>query len=111
MIDAAVFAAMKPSAVLINVARGEEVDEDALVVALTEGRIAGAVLDVHHGELDGHPPRAELVELPQVLLAPHISGMGDLVDNGAGRRLLVDNLRRYLDGRPLLNLVDRSIGY
>ena len=57
-INAAVFAAMKPGAVLINVARGEEVDEDALVEAVTAGRIRGAVLDVYAGELAGRRGRS-----------------------------------------------------
>ena len=110
-INAVVFAAMKPDAVLINVARGEEVDEDALIEAVTAGRIGGAVLDVYAGELAGQPPRPELVELPQILLTPHISGSGDANVAEPLRRLFADNLRRYLDGRPLLNVVDRARGY
>jgi glyoxylate/hydroxypyruvate reductase len=110
-IDASVFAAMKPDAVLINIARGEEVDEDALVDAVTAGRIRGAVLDVYDGELAGRPPRPELVALPQILLTPHISGSGDPAMAGPLRRLFADNLRRYLDGQPLLNVVDRARGY
>jgi phosphoglycerate dehydrogenase-like enzyme len=111
MIGAEVLAAMKPHAVLINVARGEVIDEDALVAALRAGRIAGAVLDVYAGELAGRPPRRELVELPQVVLTPHISGMGDPDGNEPAQRLFAENLRRYLQGQPLLNLVDRSRGY
>jgi phosphoglycerate dehydrogenase-like enzyme len=110
-INAAVFAAMRPDAVLINVARGEEVDEDALIEAVKAGRIRGAVLDVYTGELAGRPPRPELVELPQILLTPHISGSGDTNVAEPLRRLFVENLRRYLDGRPLLNVVDRARGY
>ena len=110
-INASVFAAMKPDAVLINVARGEEVDEDALVEAVTAGRIRGAVLDVYAGELAGQPPRPELTRLPQILLTPHISGSGEANMAGPLRRLFADNLRRYLDGRPLLNVVDRVRGY
>jgi phosphoglycerate dehydrogenase-like enzyme len=110
-INAAVFAAMKPDAVLINVARGEEVDEDALVDAVTAGRIRGAVLDVYDGELAGRPPRPELVRLPQILLTPHISGNGDTNAAEPLRRLFAENLRRYLDGQPLRNLVDRARGY
>jgi phosphoglycerate dehydrogenase-like enzyme len=106
-----VFAAMKPDAVLINVARGEEVDEDALVEAVTAGRIRGAVLDVYDGELAGRPPRPELTELPQILLTPHISASGDTNMAGPLRRLFAENLRRYLDGQPLLNVVDRTRGY
>jgi phosphoglycerate dehydrogenase-like enzyme len=110
-INAPVFAAMKPNAVLINVARGEEVDEDALVDAVTAGRIRGAVLDVYAGELEGRPPRPELTGLPQILLTPHISGSGDTTMAGPLRRLFAENLRRYLDGQPLLNVVDRTRGY
>jgi lactate dehydrogenase-like 2-hydroxyacid dehydrogenase len=57
MIGRSVFAAMKAGAVLINVARGEEVDEEALIAAITQGQLAGAVLDVYDGELAGRPPR------------------------------------------------------
>jgi len=110
-INASVFAAMKPNAVIINVARGEEVDEDALVDAVTGGRIRGAVLDVYAGELAGHPPRPELVALPQILLTPHISSSGDTSVAQPLRQLFAENLRRYLDGQPLLNVVDRTRGY
>jgi len=110
-INASVFAAMKPGAVLINVARGEEVDEEALVDAVTSGRIRGAVLDVYDGELAGRPPRPELTGLPQILLTPHISARGDTNLAEPLRRLFAANLRRYLDGQPLLNLVDRARGY
>jgi phosphoglycerate dehydrogenase-like enzyme len=102
---------MKPDAVLINVARGEEVDEDALVEAVTTGRIRGAVLDVYAGELAGRPPRPEMTGLPQILLTPHISASGDTKMAEPLRRLFAENLRRYLDGLPLLNVVDRARGY
>ena len=110
-INAPVFAAMKPTAVLINVARGEEVDEDALVDAVTAGRIRGAALDVYDGELAGRPPRPELAGLAQILLTPHISGSGDTNMREPVRQLFAENLRRYLDGQPLLNVVDRARGY
>jgi glyoxylate/hydroxypyruvate reductase A len=110
-INAPVFAAMKPDAVLINVARGEEVDEDALVEAVTTGRIRGAVLDVYAGELAGRPPRPELTGLPQILLTPHISASGETNMAEPLRQLFAENLRRYLDGQPLLNVVDRARGY
>jgi phosphoglycerate dehydrogenase-like enzyme len=110
-INASVFAAMKPDAVLINVARGEEVDEDALIDAVTAGRIRGAVPDAYARELAGRPPRPELAALPQILLTPHISGGGDATRAEPLRRLFAENLRRYLDGQPLLNVVDRARGY
>jgi phosphoglycerate dehydrogenase-like enzyme len=111
MIGADVLAAMRPDSVLINVARGELVDEDALVAALRERRIRGALLDVYDGELDGQPPRPDLVELPQVVLTPHISARGDPEGSEPVKRLFAENLSRYLDGLPLLNRVDRDRGY
>jgi phosphoglycerate dehydrogenase-like enzyme len=111
MIDAGVFSALKPGAVLINVARGEEVNEDALVAALVAGDLRGAVLDVYDGELSGRRPRQELLELPQVLLTPHISGRGDPSHWEPNRRLFADNLGRFLSGQPLINVVDRQRGY
>ena len=111
LIDEHVFAAMRPHTVLVNVARGEVVDEEALVRALRTRRIRGAVLDVYAGELDGQPPRSELLELPQVVLTPHISGVGDAAGVERCRQLFAENLRRFLDGRPLLNVVDRARGY
>jgi phosphoglycerate dehydrogenase-like enzyme len=110
-INASVLAAMKPDAVLVNVARGEEIDEDALVEAVISGRIRGAVLDVYTGELAGQPPRPELTGLPQILLTPHVSASGDTKMAEPLRRLFAENLRRYLDGQPLLNVVDRARGY
>ncbi|HEY2332165.1 MAG TPA: NAD(P)-dependent oxidoreductase [Acidimicrobiales bacterium] len=111
MIDGSVFAAMPTHAVLVNIARGEEVDEDALLNALEHEQIAGAVLDVRAGELDGGAPRPALVEHPRILLTPHLSGMGDGAGGAPGRELVADNLRRYLAGEPMRNVVDRSRGY
>lgn len=106
-----VLAAIRPHAVLINIARGELVDEQALVAALAAGRLRGALLDVYEGELEGRPPRRELLEFPQVVLTPHIAGLGDPRGTEPAKRLFAENLRRYLDGRALLNLVDRERGY
>jgi len=111
MIDARVLAAMPSHAVLVNIARGEEVDEDALVAALREGRIRGAVLDVHAGESTGRPPRPDLFALPQVVLTPHLSGSGDPWRGEPQKELFADNLRRFLAGEPLRNVVDRTRGY
>jgi phosphoglycerate dehydrogenase-like enzyme len=111
IIDARVFAAMKPNAILVNVARGEVADEEALLRAVRQRQIRGAVLDVYEGELDGRPPRPELVDLPGVVLTPHISGAGDRSGQERSKKLFAENLRRFLDGRPLLNVVDRERGY
>jgi phosphoglycerate dehydrogenase-like enzyme len=111
MIDGRFFAAMKPGAILINIARGEEIDESALIAAVTSGHLGGALLDVYEGELAGVPPRPELLELPEIILTPHISGSGDRASAEPVKRLFADNLRRFLGGEPLRNLVDRARGY
>jgi phosphoglycerate dehydrogenase-like enzyme len=99
---------MKPSAYLINVGRGPSIDEDALAEALHAKRIAGAALDVFVDEPlpSGHP----FYSLDNVILSPHVSGFIPAYD-ALCTELFVTNLRRYLDGAPLLNLVDRERGY
>ena len=111
LVDATVFAAIKPGAVLINIARGEEVDETALLEAIRAGKVRGALLDVYDGELSGRPPRQELLDTPEIILTPHVSASGDRAGVEPTKRLFADNLRRFLDGRPLRNLVDRDRGY
>jgi phosphoglycerate dehydrogenase-like enzyme len=108
MIGAAELAAMRRDAVLINVARGDIVDEDALVEALRGGRLRGAALDVFREE--PLPSASPLWRLPNVLITPHVSGTTD----GFWPReteLITDNVGRYLGGRPLRNVVDRNAGY
>ncbi len=103
------FLLMKPGAVLVNVARGEIVDEDALADALQRNHLRGAVLDVYVGEFE-HPPPARLWSDPRVLMTPHVSGASDQNRHGA-IDIFCDNLRAYLDGRPLHNVVDWRRGY
>jgi phosphoglycerate dehydrogenase-like enzyme len=103
------FAAMKAGSVLVNVARGEIVDEAALVAALRSERLRGVVLDVYDGEFE-HPPPAELWSDPRVLITPHVSGASDDDRHGA-IDLFCDNLRAYLDGKPLHNVIDWQRGY
>jgi phosphoglycerate dehydrogenase-like enzyme len=100
--------AMKPSAYFINVGRGATVDESALARALAERRIAGAAVDVFAQEPlpAGHP----LYGLDNAILSPHVSGFLPSYDEKCAE-LFAENLRRYLAGAPLLNLVDRAIGY
>ncbi len=103
------FAVMKPGSVLVNVARGEIVDEDALADALERGHLRGAVLDVYVGEFE-HLPPARLWSDPRVLITPHVSGASDEDRHGA-IDLFCDNLRAYIDGRPLRNVIDWQRGY
>lgn len=99
---------MKPEAFLINVSRGTLVDTEALVRALEAGTIAGAGLDVTDPE--PLPPAHPLWTMPNVMITPHLGG----ATNRYWPRqteLLEENLRRYLAGEPLLNLVDKKRGY
>jgi len=103
------FAAMKPGSVLVNVARGEIVDEDALAEALDSGRLRGAALDVYVGEFE-RPPPARLWSDPRVLITPHVSGASD-DERHRAIDLFCENLRAYLDGKPLRNVIDWQRGY
>jgi phosphoglycerate dehydrogenase-like enzyme len=109
LIGANELAQMKPTARLINVARGALVDEAALITALQEGKLAGACLDVFAKE--PLPPESPLWELPQVFVTPHTSpGWTD----GLRRRqfdLFLRNLRHSLAGEPLEGVVDIARGY
>ena len=102
-------ALMKSGSVLVNVARGEIVDEEALANALQRGHLRGAALDVYVGEFE-HAPMARLWSDPRVLITPHISGASDQDRHGA-IDVFCDNLRAYLDGRPLRNVIDWERGY
>ncbi|QDG66895.1 D-2-hydroxyacid dehydrogenase [Pseudarthrobacter sp. NIBRBAC000502772] len=108
LVNADVLSAMKPSARLINVGRGELVETDALAEALASGSIAGAALDVVHPEPlpEGHA----LWNMENVIITPHMSG--DTVDylDDLGK-LFVDNLRLFIEGQPFQNVVDKSLGF
>ncbi len=99
-------AAMKPSTWLINIGRGPVVDEDALIAALRDKRIGGAILDVFNRE--PLPPDHPLWALDNVVITPHISGPSTPAEISP---IFNDNLRRYLGGRPLHHVVDRARGY
>ena len=108
MIGARELAMLPAGAVVVNVARGGVVDEDALIAALGENRLRGAGLDVFRRE--PLPADSPLWALPNVLVLPHVSG----ASHGFWRRqadLIIDNLRRYAAGEPLLNTVDKQAGY
>ena len=85
-------------------------DEDALIEALKGGGIRGVVMDVFQGELEGKPPRAELMQLPQAIITSHVSS-SDSNFGQSVRELFQENLRRFLAGGSLLNVVDRDRGY
>ena len=100
--------AMKPTAYLINIARGNVVDEAALIRALDENWIAGAGLDVFATE--PLPAESKLWELPNVIFSPHVAG--ELEDYYLqATEVFCENLRRYLNGKKLLNVVDKKKGY
>jgi phosphoglycerate dehydrogenase-like enzyme len=108
LIDASVLEAMKPTAILINIARGDVVDEEALIGALLADKIGGAGLDVYSQE--PLPTASALWQLPNVILSPHIAGFSEHYDERA-TDVFAENLRRFLAGEPLLNLVDREHDY
>ncbi|MGD8472993.1 MAG: D-2-hydroxyacid dehydrogenase [Anaerolineae bacterium] len=100
--------AMKPSAYLVNIARGPIVDEQALIKALDEGWIAGAGLDVF--EREPLPDDSPLWAMENALLSPHVAGFTPRYNERAAA-VFAENLGRYLSGKPLLNLVDKARGY
>lgn len=108
MFDEAAFQAMKDSAFLVNIARGEVCDEAALIRALQTKRIAGAALDVV--EQEPLPADSPLWDMPNVFLTPHISGINPQYNERAAT-IFETNLRRYLKGEPLYNLVEKERGY
>jgi lactate dehydrogenase-like 2-hydroxyacid dehydrogenase len=101
LIDDAALARMRPTALLVNTARGAIIDTDALVRALTEGRLAGAALDVFEDEPHVDP---RLLALPQVVLTPHLGSAGDRT-RSAMCGLAVRNVAAVLAGRPPLTPV------
>ncbi len=108
LLGAAEFQAMKREAVIINVARGGVIDEAALIDALRTQTIGGAALDVF--EQEPLPAESPLWHLPNVILSPHVSGFTPHYDERA-MALFAENLRRYVTGEPLLNVVDVQRGY
>ena len=108
MINAETLAMVKPGAWLINVARGRLIDERALIRALREGELGGAVLDTFRDE--PLPATSAFYDLPNVIVTPHTAwSSGRVLDRSV--ELFCENLRRYAKGDPLLNVVDPSAGY
>ena len=108
MLSAEVIAGLKPTAWVINIARGPIIDEAALAAALREHRIGGAALDVF--ETEPLPATSPLWSLDNAILTPHISNSSPRVRERS-LALVVENVRRFKAGEPLLNLVDRAAGY
>jgi phosphoglycerate dehydrogenase-like enzyme len=108
LIDRATIERLPASCIFVNVGRGGVVDEPALIDALRDRRIAGAVLDVFATE--PLPDSSPLWTLPNVLVTPHAAALSAR-ENERIVELFVDNLRRYLDGRPLRNVVEPGVYY
>jgi phosphoglycerate dehydrogenase-like enzyme len=100
---------MRTGTVLVNVARGEIIDEKALLNALATGKLRGIALDVYVGEFE-HEPDHRLWDDERVLITPHISSGTDKSQH-RGVELFCENLHAYLVGRPLANVVDWERGY
>lgn len=108
LIDEAALRSMRPSAYLINIARGAIVDEPALITALREGWIAGAGLDTV--AIEPLPPESPLWSLPNAFITPHCSALSPRLRERIAA-LFIDNLKRYQTGQPLRNVVDKKAGY
>jgi phosphoglycerate dehydrogenase-like enzyme len=108
MINAETLGMVKPGAWLINVARGRLIDERALLRALRDGSLGGAVLDTFRDE--PLPPMSSFYDLPNVIVTPHTAwSSGRVLDRSI--ELFCDNLRLFAKGEPLLNVVDPAAGY
>ena len=101
-------ALLPPGAVVVNISRGQVIDEDALIAALRGGHLGGACLDVFATE--PLPASSPLWGMANVIISPH-SASTVAAENGLLTDLFTDNLRRWLDGRPLCNVYDRAAGY
>jgi phosphoglycerate dehydrogenase-like enzyme len=108
LIDAPALAAMKPGAVLVNMARGGILDEAALAEALAAGGLGGAVLDVFAEE--PLPAGSPLWDLDNVIVTPHVASVFAGWERKAAE-VFADNLARRLAGEPLANVIDPSRGY
>ena len=108
MMSTSAFNAMKSTAVIVNIARGEIIDQDALVVALKEKKIGGALLDVVTPE--PLPDDSPLLSAPNMILTPHVSGFTTRYIQRV-LDLLEINLTRLETNQPLINCVDRNLGY
>ncbi len=114
IVGTAAFAAMRATAVVLNVGRGPTIDERALFDALTNRRIAGAIIDTWYnypspGHANVLPSALPFHELPNLVMTPHMSGW----TSGTIRRrqkTIADNIRRRAEGRPCVNVVRPALG-
>ena len=109
LINRDAFAAMRSGTVLVNISRGEIIDEEALLLALAAGKLRGVALDVYEGEFE-RPPDSRLWNDERVLITPHVSAGTDVSEH-RGVTLFCENLTRYLEGLPLENVIDWERGY
>lgn len=109
LLDSAAISAMKQGAYFVNVGRGKVVDEAALVEALEGGHLAGAALDVFKEE--PLPEESPLWDLQNVIISPHSTDNVPGLTNELQAELFRENLRRYLDGEPLKNELDKRLLY
>lgn len=108
MMNSRTLAMMKPGSILVNMARGPLVVERDLVAALESGHLHSAVMDVT--EIEPLPPESKLWGMPNVIITPHVGGQAATrVDDATN--LFCDNLARYLNKKPLINLVDKRLGF
>ncbi len=109
LVDAGAIGAMKRGAYFVNVGRGTVVDEEALVGALRDGRLSGAALDVF--EVEPLPQESPLWELEGVVISPHSTDNLPGLTNRLQTELFRENLRRYLEGETLVNVMDKRLLY
>ena len=109
LVDASVFDAIKPGAYFVNVGRGAAVEEEALIWALESGHLSGAGLDVF--EVEPLPEESPLWEMENVIVSPHATDMVPSLINPLQTDLFCQNLRRYLAGEELINVLDKRLLY
>ena len=99
---------LPPGAIVVNIARGQVIDEPAMIEALADGHLGGAFLDV--AAVEPLPAESPLWDMPNVVISPHSASTVD-AENATLTSLFCDNLRRWLDGAPLRNVYSRDKGY
>lgn len=108
VVNAECFEHMKESAIIVNIARGPIINQPDLIEALQQGKIAGAGLDVF--EKEPLPEDNPLWDMPNVSFTPHIASQCDEGNHNI-KQIFIDNLRRFANGEPLMNVIDKEKGY